>query len=65
VSPVKTCACGRAFTAAEWFALDYVGPLYIPPGDDPETEPPEHFDLRNCVCGSTLSGPTEKDRDRC
>ena len=42
---MKTCGCGRHYSAAEWKKLPYVG------RQDDEVE---HIELRNCPCGSTL-----------
>lgn len=44
--PIKVCACGRAYSPAEWCALPFVGIMR----DDVET-----LELRNCTCGSTLA----------
>lgn len=43
----KRCGCGRAFTGAEWLALEYVGRMDDCAGG--------YLALRNCVCGSTIS----------
>ncbi len=40
---IKTCGCGRAFTAAAWARLPYVG---IMAGC---------LEMRNCLCGSTIA----------
>jgi hypothetical protein len=42
---MKTCGCGRNYSAAEWKLLPYVG------RQDDEVE---HIELRNCPCGSTI-----------
>lgn len=43
---VKTCRCGKRYTAAEWEKLHYVGVM----GDDVE-----RIELRDCTCGSTVA----------
>jgi hypothetical protein len=45
---VKTCACGRGFTAEEWHELARVG-VHHEGGGEPDLE------LRTCPCGSTLA----------
>lgn len=45
-NPVKVCSCGREHDAAAWKALPYVGVQ-----DDVDCR----FELRNCVCGSTIA----------
>jgi hypothetical protein len=46
----KTCACGHIISEIEWETLRYVGVQKVPPAFGmPDLE------LRNCVCGSTLS----------
>lgn len=51
-TPVKTCACGRELTLAEWLALPHGGIWRI---DTLET-----LELRNCPCGSTISLPVDE-----
>ena len=41
---IKTCACGRSFTRAEWLALPFIGVQR----DDIDLE------MRNCPCGSSI-----------
>lgn len=44
----KVCSkCAYAHSAAEWYALPYVGTQML---DDTAT-----LELRNCACGSTIS----------
>jgi hypothetical protein len=43
---VKTCSCGRAYTAAQWKRLPLVGPY----DDDVR-----RYELRNCACKSTIA----------
>lgn len=45
---VKPCGCGRAYGIAAWSALAYVGRM-------PSGEEGVELELRNCVCGSTIS----------
>jgi hypothetical protein len=52
---VKRCSCGLTYTQEEWARLPLVGPLLIPAGKDPVLEPEEQREMRNCVCGSTIS----------
>lgn len=42
---VKACKCGRCFTVDAWRTLPYVG-------EQPGTPP---LEMRNCICGSTLT----------
>jgi len=51
-SPYKVCSCGVQYTLEAWCALPYVGVL---------VDPDESFELRNCVCGSTLAVPVAPD----
>ena len=46
------CACGRRYDATAWAMLDFCGCQYVPATVD---APAELFELRNCVCGSTLA----------
>lgn len=50
----KRCACGLVFlNEAAWKELLYVGvigPYLFAPDEDPE-----HLEMRNCPCGSTLA----------
>jgi hypothetical protein len=39
---LKTCGCGRVFTAESWKLLKLLGKV-------------EGLELRNCSCGSTLA----------
>ncbi len=50
---VKICSCGKAFTLEQWRCLKYVGPWHI--GSE------EHFELRDCSCGSSITIPLEVD----
>ena len=43
--PMKTCGCGRHYSAAEWKHLPYIGR---------QDDDVEHVELRNCACGSTI-----------
>lgn len=43
---VKTCACGRTYTRAEWNKLRLVGE---------QVDDVERAELRDCVCGSTIA----------
>lgn len=45
---VKMCACWRTYTREQWQALKYVG--QVPAFEDLPT-----LELRNCLCGSTIS----------
>lgn len=45
------CSCGRSYNKAEWLKLEYVG-LHRDPYPYPDLE------LRNCICGSTISVAT-------
>ena len=52
---MKTCACGRHYTAEEWKKLQLVGIWKS-----------ENLELRNCECGSTISieiEPKKRDDD--
>jgi hypothetical protein len=44
---VKRCACGRAYTATQWRELRLCG--YMGGAHDDA-----HYEIRNCVCGSTI-----------
>lgn len=46
MTPIKHCACGRNYTLREWLALPFVGTFDV----DCET-----YELRNCICRSTIS----------
>ncbi len=46
----KHCGCGRIYTRHDWRKLPYVGVMIDEPND---------LELRNCVCGSTLSMPID------
>jgi hypothetical protein len=47
----KVCpCCGRGFERPAWDALAFVGVMH---GEGEQG--PEHLELRNCVCGSTLA----------
>lgn len=46
---LKVCACGRSFTRSTWSALPFVGTA------DNGRERGELLELRNCLCGSTIS----------
>lgn len=52
---VKSCRCGRRWTALEWRGLPFVGVMDFGEEDEPRLE------LRNCDCGSTLSRQIEED----
>jgi len=52
-APIKTCACGRSYTAEQWRRLRLVG---IQPDE------PVDLELRDCECGSTLAMPVETRR---
>jgi hypothetical protein len=54
MTPFASCACGRAFTAAEWRELHFVGMQ-----DDGDGGV---FELRNCECGSTFAPDEEQER---
>lgn len=45
---IKTCACTREYTAAEWEALKLIGIQDCGDGE-------EFAELRNCACGSTMA----------
>lgn len=49
---VKTCACGRGFTASEWAELARVGVHR-------EGEGHPDLEMRSCPCGSTITLPVE------
>ncbi len=55
--PVKTCACGCSYDDAAWERLVLVGYQIVLRAD--EDVPGE---LRNCVCGSTLTVPVPLER---
>ncbi|MBV9311531.1 MAG: hypothetical protein JOZ73_11900 [Solirubrobacterales bacterium] len=48
----KKCSCGRAHSRAEWFGLEYLGPMELDEEHDVE--------LRNCPCGSTIALPVDR-----
>jgi hypothetical protein len=48
-APYKTCACGASYTREAWGRLEYVG-LQHDAGEHGEP-----CEMRNCVCGSTIS----------
>ena len=50
---VKTCACGRSYTLAQWRCLPFVGIWDLGGGDRAE--------LRNCSCGSSITIPCVVD----
>jgi len=43
---MKTCACGRCYSAEEWGELHYVGV---------QDDGVERIEMRSCHCGSTLA----------
>lgn len=45
---VTSCKCGRNYTATGWRLLSLVGEQQCDPGPA--------LQLRNCACGSTISG---------
>ena len=49
---LKSCACGRRFTLAEWQAL---------PGGTRAIQGGELYEVRHCACRSTLYVPLEAD----
>jgi two-component system response regulator MprA len=48
-TPLKRCGCGRAYDAASWSLLPWVGEI------DNGMEVGEHIELRDCTCGSMLA----------
>lgn len=49
----KACACGQAYSAAQWSCLPYRGEQRVPEDDD---APAATLELRLCVmCGSTIA----------
>lgn len=57
--PFKRCACGRAFTRADWEQLEFVG---VQETDDEDA----HYrtEMRNCPCGSTIAVEVATANDR-
>lgn len=48
---MKTCSCGRRYSAPEWLALPAVGNQFY----DDETGRWHRLELRNCSCKSTMA----------
>jgi hypothetical protein len=48
---VKTCSCGKTYTQAQWQQLRLCCKLDFP---NDHTGPEEHFEFRDCHCGSTI-----------
>lgn len=53
-SELKACSCGRDFTPEQWGDLELVG-HQSQFTEDGEIDQNVGLELRNCVCGSTLS----------
>jgi hypothetical protein len=54
---VKTCpCCGRKYTAAQWHALGRGFTIDLPAD---ERGPEEHYEYKNCFCGSTIGTDIE------
>lgn len=52
---MKICSkCGRRLSVADWEALPLLGHQVMPPYE-PENDPGEVLEMRNCNCGSTLT----------
>lgn len=58
---IKVCSCGRKYTRAAWKMLPYVGRTYVPADEE---GPADDFELRNCVCRSTITVDRAKLRER-
>lgn len=56
---VKRCACGEEYTVERWLSQLKVGTLVVPAWKD---EPEERLEMRNCVCGSSITMPKEEIR---
>lgn len=53
-----SCACGLDYGRAGWLELPRVGVQFVPAD---KAGPAEAFEIRNCTCGSTLSGPVLRE----
>ena len=50
---LRSCTCGRDYTAETWRQLPFGGVQYVPEGGP--GEPAYLLEYRHCVCNSTLA----------